>query len=318
VRAAVTGGSGFIGRNLVNALVDKGHSVRVLTRHSRNRSLINREADLFTGDLLDEKGRLYDFLEDIDILYHCAAVLNEDSSMAEVNTAGTKKLLEIASKRIKHWVQLSSVGVYGQYCRGVVVETDMADPLNLYEKTKAEADRLVMKKSLEGGFTYSILRPSNVYGNDMGNQSLFKMIEAVKRGVFFYIGNKDAVANYIHVNNVAHGLILCGERKEAENEIFNISDRAKLETVINVIAETVNRKKPELILPEQPVRWMAKCFANWKKWPLTETRIDALTNSTVYSNEKLETVLKYKHIISIEEGFTQLTDCWKKELSKPR
>ncbi len=311
MKIAITGGSGFIGRDLINALLEKKHSVKVLTRNKETKNKINEAVDLYIGDLLDDNFVFDEFLEGVDILYHCAGILQEGDYLYETNVLGTKRLLEAAFGKIQHWVQLSSIGVYGKHKNGVVTVENAINPTNLYEKTKAEADKLVIEKSKEGKFTYSILRPSNVYGNYMKNQSLFKMIEMINRRFFFYIGNKRAIANYIHVNNVVESLILCGERKEAENEIFNISDHAKLETIVNVISKKLNKKTSILVFPKFILKIIATISMNWRKWPLTLSRIDALTNCTIYSNDKIERILGYIHLVSIEDGFGQLADYWK-------
>ena len=278
MKVAITGGSGFIGRKLVNALIKQGHSVKVLTRKKETEKVINDAADLYIGDLLDDQFVLDDFIEGVDIIYHCAGTLQGNDHIFETNVLGTKRLLEAVSGKLKHWVQLSSIGVYGKYKEGIVTEENIISPSGLYEETKAEADKLVIEKSKEGNFTYSVLRPSNVYGNDMVNQSLFQMIGLINKKVFFYIGDKQAIVNYIHVNNVVESLILCGIQKEAKDAIFNISDYIKLETIVNIIAKKLNKRNPILILPKSMLTLIASIGVNWEKWPLTLPRIDALTN----------------------------------------
>ncbi|MBU1196119.1 MAG: NAD(P)-dependent oxidoreductase [Proteobacteria bacterium] len=310
MKIAVTGGTGFIGWHLVNSLVEKGHTVRVLTRRGKRDDIFSGKFDLFYGDLLDENLQWEDFFQGIDICYHCAGVLQEADKIIETNVKATQRLLEAASGRIKHWVQLSSIGVYGKYMDGMVTEKNKVNPSNLYEKSKADADDLVIKKSQEGDFTYSILRPSNVYGSDMVNQSLYKMISMIDKNLFFYIGRKQAIVNYIHVDNVVDGLCLCGGKKEAKNQIFNISDHEKLETIVNIIANTLTKKAPSIVLPENMIRLFARLGSNWKKWPLTFNRVDALTGSTVYSNDFIEEKLNYTHKVSINLGFEQLVKSW--------
>jgi len=309
MKIAVTGGTGFIGRHLVSALVKQGHVVRILTRSKAKRSQ-SAQIELFNGDLLNDSIELDDFFSGIDTCYHCAGTLNDSDKIFETNVLATKKLLDSASGKIRHWVQLSSIGVYGKHMEGIVTEKSKVNPTNLYEESKAKADKLVIETAREKKITYSIVRPSNVYGNDMVNQSLFNIISTVNKNLFFYIGDKQAIANYIHVDNVVEGLLLCGEKKEAENQIFNISDYAKLETIVNIIARSLNKRKPALIFPKVILKIIAIIGLYWEKWPLTSSRIDALTNCTVYLNGKIEEILNYKHLISIEDGFEQLTRSW--------
>lgn len=308
MKIAVTGGTGFIGRHLVNALIAKGNTVRVLTRDESADN--NRKIGFVNGDLLDSRLSFDAFFDGIDIVYHCAGVLQKNPHLFDINVKATQKLLDTASGKIRHWVQLSSIGVYGKYKDGIVTEGNRINPSNIYELSKAKADQLLIEKAETGKFTYSILRPSTVYGNDMTNQSLFNMIDTINKNLFFYFGNQNAIFNYIHVDNVVEALLLCGGKSKAINQIFNISDHEKLENIVNTIAQTINKKKPVLKISERILRILSALASNWNKWPLTPSRIDAMTSSVIYSNERIERELKYKHKISIEDGFKELAHFW--------
>ena len=78
MKIAITGGSGFIGRRLVNECVTKGFEVRAL---SRDRKLNINGAKIFYGDLSDPDCDFSEFVKDIDILYHCAGEVVNKSSM---------------------------------------------------------------------------------------------------------------------------------------------------------------------------------------------------------------------------------------------
>jgi len=129
-RILVTGGAGFIGSYLVDALLRKGHSVRVYDNlepqvHGESQNMpdyFNKEAELIKGDVRDRK-RLKKAIYNIDIVFHLAASVGVAQSMYEIarytesNTMGGATLLDLIANEknnIKKIVVASSMSVYGE------------------------------------------------------------------------------------------------------------------------------------------------------------------------------------------------------------
>ncbi|MGA2159340.1 MAG: NAD-dependent epimerase/dehydratase family protein [Dehalococcoidia bacterium] len=126
-KVLVTGGAGFIGSHLVDALLKKGHAVRILDNfepqvHVAQPDYLNKAAELIRGDVRSSKD-LSTALKDIDVVFHFAAMVGVGQSMyqieryTEVNSLGTAKLLEhIVSrkKQIEKLVIASSMSIYGE------------------------------------------------------------------------------------------------------------------------------------------------------------------------------------------------------------
>ena len=184
MKIVITGASGFIGQLLKKKHLDLGDQVHILSR--KERSELEYDPNLFyhKGDLLDFR-TLDTFLIDTDVLYHCAAEIRDESKMQAVNIEGTENLLKASSGKIKHWVQLSSVGVYGPVYSGYVSEDYSYNPINQYEKTKLQSDLLVINSAKQNRFTYTLIRPSNVFGSEMRNASLFQLIKMINSGYYF-------------------------------------------------------------------------------------------------------------------------------------
>lgn len=307
---AVTGGTGFIGKALVDLHVMHGDQVRILSRRQHDFSHLDA-ITLFEGDLIWSGDLLDQFVYGVDILYHCAGEILNQEKMYPVHVTGTKNLCVAAFGKIGHWVQLSSVGVYGHQVSGIVTEETPLNPIGTYEITKAKSDQIVMGASKENAFSCSILRPSNVYGTDMSNQSLFQMIAMINKGLFFFIGRPGASANYIHVDNVAEALMLCGYAPASRGNVFNLSDHLTLEAFVEVIADELGCPMPTLRLPERPVRCLSRVFESIRGFPLTASRINAMTTRNVYIIDKIQNELGYAHRIPIEEGIRQLVRIWK-------
>lgn len=301
---AVTGGGGFVGRHLVGAHLRAGDDVRVLTRDG---SAIRRKlpgATAVIGDLTASGGIPAGFLDGARVLYHCAAELRDPAKMEAVNIGGAARLLEAAAGRIGRWVQLSSVGVYGPRRGGTVTEDTPLAPENDYERSKAEADRLVAAGAAAGGFEHAILRPSIVFGADMPNRSLRQLAEAIRRGVYFHLGSPGASANYIHVDNVIHALRLCATHPAAAGRVFNLSDHRPFEDFVAAMALALGVPAPRLRLPAAPIELLARLTGWLPGNPLTVERIAAMTCRARYPIDRIRAELGYAHVIDMEQALT--------------
>lgn len=306
---AITGGTGFIGRKLVLRHLERGDEVRVLSRNSPSEAGLPDSVNWFRGDLSGASD-LQAFADGADMLYHCAGEIRDEPRMVGVHVVGTRHLIEAASGRIGRWIQLSSTGAYGRRREGIVTERTDPNPRGMYEVTKVESDTLVKAASSSGAFQHVILRPSIVYGAGMPNQSLYSLIYMIRRGWFFFIGKPGASANYIHVDNVVKALVLCGQMPQAKGQVYNLSDHCTIELFVACIAESLGRDIPRARLPESPVRALAKLFGHIPGVPLTQARIDALTTRAIYSSEKIEQELAYRHPLSMEDGLSDLVGYW--------
>jgi nucleoside-diphosphate-sugar epimerase len=243
----------------------------------------------------------------VDVLYHCAAELRNEEKMHNTNVLGTANLLTASGGEIGRWVQLSSVGVYGNGLQGNISEAAPLSPANAYEISKTASDLLVFEAVEKQNMQCVVVRPSNVYGVDMPNQSLFQLIKMIDRGMFFFIGRTGTIANYIHVENVVDALVLCGTSTlPANGRVYIISDYRKLEELVGIIAAALGKSTPRKRLPEFMVRAVVAAVGAIPGFPLNSSRVNALTNRTVYISDCIKAELGYKYQISMEEGISEL------------
>jgi len=303
VIVAITGGAGFIGRRLVAHHLEAGDEVRVLTR--RFGQEFPEGVSCFYGDLINPNTEYGSFLQGVDVFYHCAGEIRDESRMRQLHVEGTRRLISAFRGQQSRWVQLSSVGAYGSRAEGLVIESDLSRPYGEYERTKAEADELVLEAG-RGGMNFVILRPSNVFGAGMPNQSLLQMARMVRKGLFFFIGRPGASANYVPVENVVEALVLCGQSHRARGRTYIVSDWRELESLIETMSRLMDCPVPTLRLPEAFARAIARASIWLPRFPLTPSRVSALTVRSRYSTEKLEKELGYVPRISIEKGLENL------------
>ncbi|MDI1307810.1 MAG: NAD-dependent epimerase/dehydratase family protein [Methylotenera sp.] len=307
---AITGATGFIGKRLVQKHLALKHKVRFLTRNPQSLDLFDG-AEGHLSDLAEPNKALYSFVEGADVIYHLAAELQDEALMWKVNVKGTQNLLDIAQGKVGRWVQLSSTGVYGAKLESLINEQSILRPNNLYEKSKTEADRLVTEYSVSNSMPAVILRPSNVYGADMPNQSLFQLISIINRGLFFYVGKKGSIVNYVHVDNVIDALMLCASVPLYRNPLtYIVSDYCTIEELVEIIAESLDKPYPKLRFPETVLQLIASIAEKIPGSPLKQSRIDAVTGRVIYSSKSIATDIGYCNRISIKDGFKEMVDAW--------
>jgi nucleoside-diphosphate-sugar epimerase len=308
---AITGGTGFIGRELVRLHHERGDEIRVLSRRAPQTAGLPDSVRWHAGDLSAEFDAR-SFVANADVLYHCAGEIRDPARMNLVHVGGTARLSQAAHGSVRRWVQLSSTGAYGQRRAGEVTERSDLLPVGPYELTKVAADRLVEEAAGRGAFELAILRPSIVYGERMSNRSLFSWIATIERGLFFFIGTPGATANYIHVDNVAAALLLCARAAQVRNDIYDLSDHRTVEDFVALIADALGRKTPTLRVPERPARLLARWAGRLLPgFPLTESRVDMLTGRARYPIDKIRTELGYEHVVSMEQGIARLVQRWR-------
>lgn len=235
-----------------------------------------------------------------------------------VNVAGTRNLAEAAANRIRLWVQLSSVAIYGRLPPGRVTESTVPNDGCPYPTTltKLEAEKVVTEQAAKGGFSFSILRPCKIYGADMPDDSLRSLAGYVGRGLFFFIGERGASANYVHVDNVVEALLLCATHEAARNRAFNLCDGFTMDEMVAAIADNLGCAVPRMRIPEWAARAIARLAGGLTgNFPLNEERIAGLTNRTQYATDAIKQ-LGYRPLVSLKRGIGDLLDA-EKQVATP-
>ena len=222
-RILVTGGSGFVGANLVITLLDRGYQVRSFDR-APSPLAAQPGLELLQGDICDQDV-VAAAVDGVDTVFHTAALIEllGGASVTEeyrqrsfaVNVEGTKNLVHAAqAARVKRFVYTSSNSVVmgGKAISGGDETLPYTDRFNdLYTETKVVAERFVLSQNGIDGLLTCAVRPSGIWG--CGDQTMFrKVFESVQAGhVKILVGRKAARLDNSYVHNLIHGFILAAE-----------------------------------------------------------------------------------------------------------
>jgi nucleoside-diphosphate-sugar epimerase len=313
----VTGATGFIGGHLVDMLVSRGYRVRCFVRKP-NEHLKSLEVEVIKGDITN-RGTLKNATRSADIICHLAAILGRygvpDELYWKVNVEGTKNILEECLKgSIKHFIYFSSADVVGPLKDPNILanETFPYNPSNIYELTKAEAEKLVLKYYHEFGLPVTIIRPAFVYGPR--DKHLFRLFKAVQEGKFVLIGNGESFIHPTYISDVIQASQLCLTKKRGTGEIYIVAGERPVtwRQLVEVIADVCSSPPPRLSIPI----WLSKLLAflmerisriYGSEPRLTTSMVKYLTESRAYDITKAKKELGYKPL-RLEEGIKKTVE----------
>ncbi|MDQ6616803.1 MAG: NAD-dependent epimerase/dehydratase family protein [Actinomycetota bacterium] len=211
--AFVTGGSGFLGANLVRRLCTDGWSVRALARsEAAAAKVVAAGATPVTGGLDDLPGRA-DQLGGCDVVFHCAAHTAEydrTEVYEQINVGGTKAAVE-ASRRagVPRFVHVSTEAALlaGQPLVNVNEDAPLRPDSKVpYCATKARAEQAVMDAQGAGNLATAIVRPRLIWGR--GDTTILPpLLAAIRKGRFRWIGGGRHLTATTHVDNAVDGLV---------------------------------------------------------------------------------------------------------------
>ena len=253
-RALVTGGAGFIGSNLVRALLERGDDVRVLDNFSTgNRAnLEGLDLEIVEGELRSYE-RVHNAVRGTELVYHLGALgsvprsVQDPLTSSAVNIEGTLNVLLAArDEGVRRVVFSSSASIYGSSRQMPTSEDWTPDPVSPYGVAKLAAERYCVSFSrVYESFESVVLRYFNVFGPRQSPSSqyaaavpLFITRIAAGEPIDVY-GDGEQSRDFTFVGNVVDATIRAGEAAGASGEIFNVA--AGSPASVNQVAATIGK-----------------------------------------------------------------------------
>jgi dihydroflavonol-4-reductase len=258
MRVFVTGGTGFIGGEVVRQLRERGDDLVCLVRNpEKGRKLAELGCELVSGDLGDADAIRHG-MNGCDGAIHAAAMYevgipaSQRPAMWEANVAGTERVLSAAlAAEVPKVVYVSTVGAFGNTHRRVVDESyehPGKEFTSYYEETKLEAHKIAKRMIAEQGLPGVIVQPGGVYGPG-DTSSIAALLEQFFAGRMPLLPFPELGICLSYVGDVAAGIILALDRGEVGESYVLSGPVTTVRDAIEVVAGLTDRKAPQHAMP---------------------------------------------------------------------
>jgi nucleoside-diphosphate-sugar epimerase len=258
VRVFVTGGTGFIGGEVVRQLRARGDDVRCLVRDpEKGARLVEQACEIVSGDLGDTEAIRHG-MEDCGAVVHAAALYevgipdSQRPAMWEANVAGAERVFEAALEaKVPRLVHVSTVGVFGNTHHRVVDESyehPGKEFTSYYEETKLEAHRIARRMIAERDLPAIIVQPGGVYGPG-DTSSIGVLLDQFLSGRMPLLPFPELGICLSHVEDVAGGILLALDKGKIGETYVISGPVTTVRDAIEIVAGISGRKAPKHAVP---------------------------------------------------------------------
>lgn len=228
MRIFVTGGSGYIGRNIIRALVKRGDTIRALARSVQSGEVVDAlGATVIPGDL-DNGNALRQGMDGCDAVIHCAVLGNlerDPIALHRVNVAGTQHVIAACqAMHIPRLIHLSTDAIIADGKPKIHIDETTpyrSKPTGLYSLTKMLAEKMTIAANSPELNTI-VIRPHLVWGKD-DTVWLPRLITQVQSGLWFWINGGHHLTATCHVDNAVEGILMAIDNGRG-GEIYALTD----------------------------------------------------------------------------------------------
>jgi nucleoside-diphosphate-sugar epimerase len=323
MRVLVTGGTGFTGKALVRRLLDEGHRVIALDYKEgfKTEEIRAWGAEVVIGSVTDAAA-VARCMPGVEIVHHVAAAFRElnvdDAYYRAVNVEGTRNVLESAlAHGVKKVVHFSTCGVHGNVDHPPAAEDAPIQPADYYQRTKYEAEPLVLEY-VRKGLPALIIRPAAIYGpGDPGRfQMLFKRVVS---GFFPMFGSGKTLYHPLYIDNLIDATMLAMHSDLGDGRAYLIADEeyVEIEALVRGIADAlgVDLKMPHLpVFPLIVVGHIVEkvCKPLGIPPPIFPRRVDWFRQNRAFDTSRAKVELGYRPAVDLREGLRR-TAAWYRE-----
>ncbi|MFP8487785.1 NAD-dependent epimerase/dehydratase family protein [Gracilimonas sp. Q87] len=319
MKAFVTGGTGFIGSHLVEALVDSDQysEVRCLVRN-KDKWLNGLNYQKITGDLNNFKA-LSNGLENADVLFHVAAIVKAPTKkeFTRANVEATENLVRLAQKKgVKNIVLLSSLAAAGPSNGSPKTETDPMEPVSMYGQSKKEMEHRVKQIATKSD-SIKIIRPPAVYGPR--EDQIFSFFKSCSRGICPIIGDgNNPRVSMVYVSDLVDGIITAAGITDTGIHTYFISGEGthSWNEIRSVTSKVLGKRTIPLKIKPKLVKKAASVIENISSlfgiYPVVnKEKANELTLEWTCSSQKAQNEIGYVPQTSLAEGISRTIHWYK-------
>lgn len=276
MKILITGGAGFIGSNIAELLIVKGHQVVVYDNLSSGRleNIAHLDLDFIEGDILDYEN-LSKACEEIDAIYHLAASVGRQKSIdypqddSTVNLIGTINVLEcMKDHHIQKIIYSSSAAIYGELMMDTIDESHPINPDSPYGVSKLAAEKMIFTYAHLYGFVAIALRYFNIYGKHQkydlyGNVIPIFVKKLLNHETITIFGDGNQTRDFLNVSDVAYANYLA--LSYPKSDFFNLGSGSRI--TIQALAEQIIQElgHGDIFYGEKRIGDVLHCQANTQK-----------------------------------------------------
>jgi UDP-glucose 4-epimerase len=325
--ALVSGASGFIGRRLVDALRQRGVTVRALTRD------VQKVSSLWSGDRvavahadLCEPQAIGDACTGVQTVFHLAGYAHAeddenftaDALHERITVSGTRALIDTAAHAgVQRVVFVSSVKAMGEGSNECLNESSEVEPKSAYGRAKREAERTVLEVGERHNFHACVLRLPLVYGPGVkGN--LLRMIAAIDRGHFPPIPETGNKRSLVHVDDVIQAALLVADNPQANGQVYIVTDDRVYSTrqIYSLMRTALGKAVPHWSIPPAALQAGAKLGdligrLRGRRFAFDSVAFDKLLGSAWYSCEKIKRELDYRPTHTLDDSMNEMVAAYR-------
>ncbi|TKJ17348.1 hypothetical protein CEE44_02325 [Candidatus Woesearchaeota archaeon B3_Woes] len=322
----VTGATGFMGGFLIEELVKKGHTVKVLVRKTSNiKYLKNLNIEILHGDVTNLDS-LKKATKNIEIVIHLASLIHPvnvpDSLYYDINVKGTENVFRKSyenNKKLKQFIHCSSVTVYGEIedeNKPISENAPCRKQTTIYGVTKYKGELAIKSLTNKYKVPLTIVRPSRIYGER--DISFLPICKLMKKKLFFNIGLGKTFMQPVYVKDCVQGIINSINNKKSFNGEYNLAGPEPInkKQFLSMLSKNVGKKMPRINMPVFIVKTMAIIneilFFFLKKEPfINRKKLAFFLRSNKYDISSAKKDLNYHPRIKPEEGIRKMVDWYK-------
>jgi nucleoside-diphosphate-sugar epimerase len=297
MKIAITGATGFVGKNLQNYLTTS-HEIETMSV----RYIPNQRFDIEADAIIHLAGKAHDLKK-----------VSNPTDYYEANFELTKQLFDaFLNSEASVFIFMSTVKAVADKVKGILSEDTVPNPKTHYGIAKQQAEQYVLSRELPEGKRVYILRPCMIHG--LGNKGNLNLLyKLVSKGLPWPLGDFKNERSFLSIENLGFIIKELLENTAIPSGVYQVSDDTAVSTneLIQLLGSSMGKKNRVLNIPSSWIKGIAK-LGDHLHLPLNSERLQKLTENYVVSNQKIVAAIGKPLPIESKEGLLKTFQSFKK------